>query len=670
MKNPILILALFLTLGFASVKAQSYYYVAEVGTSAPYFYDEAGTDILTSGNDVLSTWQSLPFAWTFFGLPVNGYYASDNGYVTFNQSETTSYSANTTVPAAGGPSNAIYAFWDDLTFGGKVRSWTIGLSPNRIHCVQWYQMTPTGGGTVTFTLRIYEGGDFDVVWDGGSSSGATATVGTEDAFNSAGNFVQSAPNTQFPNSTFDNNDDRVIEFIYGQQQTWDLSVQELNLSQTLAAGQHNVSGTIRNYGSSAVASLTVNYQLDNGPIQSSSGNTLTLTANGGSYAFNHSIPINLPTAGQFYTLRVWADNLNGNNDGNNTNDTLEIDLITVLGNSVPKSFLIEKVTGTWCGYCPAGDLGIDTAMAAYPGQIVVSSIHTGDAMDAGTDYQSFYKVSGVPTSWVDRSGQSFNSDPKIYPTGLKGDITSRINQIAPVGVQVFSQFDASTRQVSGTIVANFVDYALGDLRMVVLVTEDGIVADQANFFGGDPNHPYGNSPNPIPGYIHNHTLREIPLGEFGSSGIIPSVVNPNTSFSENFSFTVPTSWDVNELHMVGLVMNYSSDYRKQSVLNASENSFDNGVAAPASIEETRFVGVSPNPASGLGVARVEFAKATEASFDLYNAFGQHVQHLSHARYMPGAHHVYFDASTLAEGVYLLSVKTESGTLTKRVIVAH
>lgn len=662
-----------LMLCFAGAKAQSYYFIAETGTSAPYFYDEPGTDLLTSGDEVLSTWQTLPFTWNFYGLPVTGYYASDNGYVTFDQSETTSYGNNTAVPASGGPSNAIYAFWDDLTFGGSVRSWTIGLPPNQIHCVQWFNMTPSGGsGSLTTTLRIFEGGDFDIIWDigNGTASTSSGTVGSEDAFDSDGTQVQSAPFTQFPASTSDNNDDRRIEFIYGNQATWDLTVQSLNLSQTLSVGQHNVSGTVRNYGSSSVQTLTLNYQLDNGSIETSTASTLVLTANGGSYTFNHSVPINLPTAGQFYTLKIWADNLNGNNDENNDNDTLTIDLITVLGNSVPKSFLIEKVTGTWCGYCPAGDLGIDTAMAAYPGQIVASSIHTGDAMDAGTDYPEFYKVSGVPTSWVDRSGQNFNSDPKLYPTGLKSEIDSRINQIAPVGVQVFSQFDAVTRQVTGTVVANFVDYALGDIRMVVLVTEDGIIADQANFFGGDPNHPYGNSPNPIPGYEHNHTLRAVPLGEFGSSGIIPHIVNPNTTYTEDFSFTVPTSWDVNKLHMVGVVMNYDDDFRKQSVLNASENTFDNGVTAPAAVEETRFVGVSPNPASGLGVARVEFAKPTQASFDLYNAFGQHVQHLSEARYMPGAHHVYFDATTLAEGVYLLAVKTETGTLTKRVIVAH
>ena len=117
---------------------------------------------------------------------------------------------------AGGPSNAIYAFWDDLSFGGggaAVRQWTIGLPPNQIHCVQWFNMTPSGGsGALTTTIRIYEGGDFDIVWDigNGTTSTSSGTVGTEDAFDSDGSQVQSAPVTQFPASTSDNNDDTVV----------------------------------------------------------------------------------------------------------------------------------------------------------------------------------------------------------------------------------------------------------------------------------------------------------------------------------------------------------------------------------------------------------------------------------------------------------------------------
>ncbi len=660
--------------GAVSTYGQSYYYIAETGTEAPYFFDEPGVDLLTSGNEVLSSWTNIGFTWNFYGQAVTGFYASENGYITFDQSSTVSDPNNTTIPAAGGPNNAIYAFWDDLTFGSQasVRTWKIGVTPNQIRCVQWENMIPSGGsGSFTTTLRIYEGGDFDIVQDiaSGATFTSSGTVGCEDASGTDGTTFGSAPNTQFLDNTSDNNDDNIYLYINGTQQAYDLSMEGLNLSPTLSAGSHTISGRVRNYGSNSVSSLKIKYQLDNEPIQESSANTLTLTQNGGKYDWVHGTQINLPNSGTFHTLKVWAD-INGQVDGDNSNDTLEMDLIVILGITAQKKFLIEKATATWCGYCPAGDLGVDTCYAYYPDQIVAVSHHTGDAYDANTAYPSFYKVSGIPTSWLDRSGGTFNSEPKLYPTGLPGAVGARINQTAPVDIRLFSQYDPGTRTVTGQALADFVDYAIGDLRIVVLVVEDDIIADQANFFAGEPGHPFENFPSTITGYEHDHTMRVAPLGEWGNAGTIPALVLPNDSYMENFSFTVPTTWNVNNLHLVGMVMNYNADYRKQNVLNATEEVFDNGVATVDPVEETRIVDVFPNPVNTMGAVRMEFSKTTAASFALYDIYGKKVQDIHNSRFVPGIHHVYFDASELANGVYLLQVNTEKGTLSQRVVVAH
>ena len=139
---------------------------------------------------------------------------------------------------------------------------------------------------------------------------------------------------------------------------------------------------------------------------------------------------------------------------------------------------------------------------------------------------------------------------------------------------------------------------------------------------------------------------------------------------ENFSFNVPTTWDVNNLHLVGIVMNYNADYRKQSVLNATEEVFDNGVSSAVPIEETRIVDVFPNPVNTMGAVRMEFSKTTAADFALYDIYGKKVQDIHSSRFVPGVHHVYFDASELSNGVYLLQVATEKGILSQRVVVAH
>ena len=95
--------------------AQSYGSGTSTGTEAPYAYNSAGATVLSvPAQDVLSSAQTIPFSWEFFGVPVTSYKASDNGYITFDAAATVSDPANTAIPNAAGPNNAIYALWDDI----------------------------------------------------------------------------------------------------------------------------------------------------------------------------------------------------------------------------------------------------------------------------------------------------------------------------------------------------------------------------------------------------------------------------------------------------------------------------------------------------------------------------------------------------------------------------
>src|SRR6187455_3508425 len=67
-------------------------------------FRSAATAAMTPpANDVLSARQKLPFPWKFFGQPVDAYFVSDNGYITFDADAKTSVAVSTALPDAAAP---------------------------------------------------------------------------------------------------------------------------------------------------------------------------------------------------------------------------------------------------------------------------------------------------------------------------------------------------------------------------------------------------------------------------------------------------------------------------------------------------------------------------------------------------------------------------------------
>ncbi len=140
-------------------------------------------------DNVLSARQKLPFAWKFFGQPVDGYFVSDNGYITFDADAKTSIAASTALADAAAPRNSIFAFWTDLRMEagrgpwvGHVYSATLGASPNRVHAIYWMGPVPQAdtfaASSYNFLLALYENGEFESIFASGrKATPVKATIG-------------------------------------------------------------------------------------------------------------------------------------------------------------------------------------------------------------------------------------------------------------------------------------------------------------------------------------------------------------------------------------------------------------------------------------------------------------------------------------------------------------
>ena len=75
--------------------------------------------------------------------------------------------------------------------------------------------------------------------------------------------------------------------------------------------------------------------------------------------------------------------------------------------------VVEEFTGTWCGYCPYGTVGMQNAHAKYGDKVILIAAHYGDPMESDKYMPVLYAYAdNFPSSRIDRGASS------VYPYNL------------------------------------------------------------------------------------------------------------------------------------------------------------------------------------------------------------------------------------------------------------
>jgi subtilisin family serine protease len=180
-------------LGRSSSKSTNIAVVANYQiTSGTYSWvDPSGMTALSLSNDGVSSAQTLPFTFRFYGVDYTQLYVGANGVIGF-ANNSLSAGANADLPNVSTPNNLICPFWDDLNpgAGGSVRAGTVGSSPNRQFVISWVDVPYNANPPASYTFQAaLEEGTHRIRFQyqsvapgrGPGDQGKSATVGVENA---------------------------------------------------------------------------------------------------------------------------------------------------------------------------------------------------------------------------------------------------------------------------------------------------------------------------------------------------------------------------------------------------------------------------------------------------------------------------------------------------------
>jgi len=106
----------------------------------------------------------------------------------------------------------------------------------------------------------------------------------------------------------------------GDAENNDVAMYASTVSDIVTEGDVDITGTIANFGSNQITTFDINWQIDNGTVNTENITGLTLDF-GQTYNFTHGTQWNASVGS--YNLKMWVSNMNGIGDDNNpANDTI------------------------------------------------------------------------------------------------------------------------------------------------------------------------------------------------------------------------------------------------------------------------------------------------------------------------------------------------------------
>lgn len=338
--------------------------------------------------------------------------------------------------------------------------------------------------------------------------------------------------------------------------------------------------------------------------------------------------------------------------------------------------LLEEYTGTWCQYCADGAVRVEQVLANNQ-SVHAIAIHSGDVMEIpdGAAVDAFYNPA-YPEGMINRDGALYsrNQWAGICNTASQGATS------ASVSLDSVS-WDPNTREITARIRVQFTGLESGDMRFNVAVTENNVTGgaqySQYNADNNTPGHPYQGAGNPISGFAHQHVLRAYLGGAWGTFGVISNSVGFGEVFTHTYTYTLPTSFDENEIHLVAMVQRYGATAQDRGIINSDESALPGivGVEGPLT-SDLDLMHIAPNPTNDF--SRITYTLNTDGMIrmEVLDIEGKQIAVLADGHQTSGVHTLFWNGADMqgnpvANGIYLVRLVSQHGeSKTQRVMMAR
>jgi hypothetical protein len=198
--------------------------------------------------------------------------------------------------------------------------------------------------------------------------------------------------------------------------------------------------------------------------------------------------------------------------GGQPSESKTLSVVTKTASPFTQKALVEDLTGAWCGFCTRVYDKLDRYKANNP-NLISLGVHAGSGTDPFkfqyyTNYLTPFQIGGYPAAVLNRKAEWSEST---------SELDGALQNWAPLGLAISSTLNGSN--VSGTVKVKFNVNTIKTMKIVIGLTENGLVYPQVNYYSPQ----YGYTPylyggvSPVANFEHNYVLRKTFTNLFGDA---------------------------------------------------------------------------------------------------------------------------------------------------------
>ena len=316
--------------------------------------------------------------------------------------------------------------------------------------------------------------------------------------------------------------------------------------------EYTFEGTITLANNTPVTSYTLSTLVDGASVAST---TFEASLNKQGDAVKYSLTLPILSAGM-HTYGVTITDINGEPAAATISQTANI---SIGAKTFVRRQVVEECTGTWCGYCVRGIVGMTTMRQNHPDTFIGIAVHTSDVYQTSTYNALLNRISGVPSAFINRS-TSFDPSPSLMESYYKAEAETAEAQVTITEAR-FTE-DYKKLVIKTTSEFTYAHTGSEAYRLAFVILEDSVEAVQTNYYSGGAMGVMG-------GFEKQGSYVSVQLMDIarciqsysGIAGSVPTELVPFEKYEYEYTFTLPTNIaDRAHLSVVAMLQDTTGSY--------------------------------------------------------------------------------------------------------------